>query len=348
MYPNAIRPSGSEDPAPLTPDGATADRPPTLSAPARLLFRWLSHRGTASLEEVIALGMPGTDRALVELGALGLLHRHASALAARPYHDVLRETLITQAQVLGQAMDRLTEGQRRLHLLIAEHDALLGDSAETVQTLGQPGATQDWLAEQPLRAEHRLATLIPSSDYSDEVLETSLARAAESLSRGVALQVVHQRSMLAHPRRADYLRRLEQLGAVVRLREHVPFRMMIIDDRAVGCALHMPGGAVETFVLRGQRLVALLGRIFESVWFDADPITNSAADPIPADVGGALTRQHLTILRYLAEGATDQGIARALGVTPRTVTRRLNEIYEVLGVQSRFQAGSAARRLGLV
>ena len=31
-----------------------------------------------------------------------------------------------------------------------------------------------------------------------------------------------------------------------------------------------------------------------------------------------------------------------------SITRRLNEIYTALGVQSRFQAGSAARRLGLV
>jgi DNA-binding NarL/FixJ family response regulator len=352
VHPKALRPSGSDDPAHLLPDVVAPPRMPTLSAPARLLFRWLSHRGTSAVEDVLALGLPGADRALHELAGLGLIRQQGSNVAARPYHEVLREALINQARVLDQAMHRLSDGQRRLHLLIAEHDTLLGDSAETVQTLDRANGSQDWIEEPPLRAEQRLAALIPASEYSDELLEASLARAAEDLARGVTLQVVHQRSMLAHPRRAEYLRRLEQLGATIRLREHVPFRMMIIDDRAVGCSLHMPGNTVEMFVLRGQRLVALLSRMFDSVWFDADPLSSSASDPAPdpdpAGAAAVLTKQHLTILRYLAEGATDHGIARALGVTPRTVTRRLNEIYEALGVQSRFQAGSAARRLGLV
>jgi DNA-binding NarL/FixJ family response regulator len=54
------------------------------------------------------------------------------------------------------------------------------------------------------------------------------------------------------------------------------------------------------------------------------------------------------ILRLLAEGETDQSIARSLGITTRTVTRRIGEIYEVLGVESRFQAGVAAKELGIV
>ena len=61
-----------------------------------------------------------------------------------------------------------------------------------------------------------------------------------------------------------------------------------------------------------------------------------------------LTEQQQLILRYLAEGETDRMIARRAGVTPRTVTRRISEIYQELQVESRFQAGVAAHRLGLV
>jgi DNA-binding NarL/FixJ family response regulator len=50
----------------------------------------------------------------------------------------------------------------------------------------------------------------------------------------------------------------------------------------------------------------------------------------------------------LADGATDRGIARVLAVAPRTVTRRISELFVELGVESRFQAGIAAHRLGVV
>jgi DNA-binding NarL/FixJ family response regulator len=69
---------------------------------------------------------------------------------------------------------------------------------------------------------------------------------------------------------------------------------------------------------------------------------------VPERRSATLSQAHEGILRLLADGLTDQSIARSMGITTRTVTRRISEIYELLGVEIRFRAGIAARELGIV
>ena len=56
----------------------------------------------------------------------------------------------------------------------------------------------------------------------------------------------------------------------------------------------------------------------------------------------------LGILRALAEGATDQEAAQRVHVSPRTVQRVLDHFKELSGTRTRFAAGVAACRLGLL
>ena len=52
------------------------------------------------------------------------------------------------------------------------------------------------------------------------------------------------------------------------------------------------------------------------------------------------------LLDQLAHGAKDEQIARTLGISLRTVRRRVAAILAELGVESRFQAGVEAARRG--
>jgi DNA-binding NarL/FixJ family response regulator len=61
-----------------------------------------------------------------------------------------------------------------------------------------------------------------------------------------------------------------------------------------------------------------------------------------------LNDQQLQLMRLLACGLPDRSIARRLCLAPRTLARRISEIYRILGVDTRFQAGVAAQRLGLI
>ncbi|WP_385879363.1 response regulator transcription factor [Umezawaea endophytica] len=61
-----------------------------------------------------------------------------------------------------------------------------------------------------------------------------------------------------------------------------------------------------------------------------------------------LNEQQFQLMQMLAGGLPDRSIARRLCLAPRTLARRISEIYRILGVETRFQAGVAAQRLGLI
>jgi DNA-binding NarL/FixJ family response regulator len=54
------------------------------------------------------------------------------------------------------------------------------------------------------------------------------------------------------------------------------------------------------------------------------------------------------LLLELAGGAKDEQIARALGMSVRTVRRRVADLMDELGADSRFQAGVEAVRRGWI
>jgi DNA-binding NarL/FixJ family response regulator len=62
----------------------------------------------------------------------------------------------------------------------------------------------------------------------------------------------------------------------------------------------------------------------------------------------ALNAEQLEVISLLAAGLCDVSIARKLNLGRRTVARRISQIYDVLGVASRFQAGMAVAHFGLV
>ena len=64
--------------------------------------------------------------------------------------------------------------------------------------------------------------------------------------------------------------------------------------------------------------------------------------------GPPLDERDRRILSLLTVGASDQVVARQLGVSVRTVERRVRYLTEHLGAATRFQAGVQAVRRGWV
>ncbi|WP_322767504.1 helix-turn-helix transcriptional regulator [Frankia sp. Cr1] len=293
--------------------------------------------------------------AVHELTNLGLIHSADGWMTVVPYHRAVDAILSEQARIIGQAAECGREAQRRLQILIRESTWLGGDSAGTVlaTSVGEEDAAR-YASGPSARPRASLAAIHPGARFSHEVLDNSVRRAEEDLSAGIRLRVVHQSAALSHPRFAEYLHRLEQLGGQVRLRDNLPFRLIVIDGELAVCCLQWQDGLTETLLLQGARMLCLLGQLFETIWVDSVPLgmapdgCSAAAEMEDTGPVPALTSQHKAIVRYLADGATDRAIAHSLGITTRTVTRRINEIYQALGAQSRFQAGATARRIGII
>jgi DNA-binding CsgD family transcriptional regulator len=167
------------------------------------------------------------------------------------------------------------------------------------------------------------------------------SRVSEMLAEAIASG---RRSRAIYPVRAvteapEALRVRARLGEEVRVMSEVRTRMFILGD--AHAVLPEPlGFADEPRVhVRQRSIVAALTLWFESMWASAMPVPELEAGDISLD-----GRQFL--LEQLMAGATDEVIARKLGIGLRTVRRRIASLMIELGVDTRFQAGVEAVRRG--
>jgi DNA-binding CsgD family transcriptional regulator len=119
-----------------------------------------------------------------------------------------------------------------------------------------------------------------------------------------------------------------------------PDFLLVGDDLAFIFDRDETNRPVMTPVPQASVAKAFLG-IFEHLWAAALP----AATGIQHELGSE-ARQ--VIIRMLGDGATDDAIARTLGISRRTIARHVAEIMHCTGTLSRFQTGMRLAQLGLL
>ncbi|MFF0017391.1 helix-turn-helix domain-containing protein [Streptomyces sp. NPDC005374] len=102
-----------------------------------------------------------------------------------------------------------------------------------------------------------------------------------------------------------------------------------------------PTGSSVALRLTSPVAVAALRHYFELLWREARPLTGA---PPPSD--SARERQRREIVALMQQGFKDEAIARKLGLTTRTVRRRISEFMDELCAETRFAAGAEAQRRG--
>lgn len=169
-----------------------------------------------------------------------------------------------------------------------------------------------------------------------------------ALSRGVQYRVAYASSLLTDPRLLNLAHESMAMGEQARAIGDIPLRVMIVDEsRALVVLPHPsndPGGMIASdadglLVERSPMLDALI-RQFREIWDRATPLTGES----PAGEDGERRR----LLTLLALGMTDAAIARTMGVSERTVHRRVAALAADFGVAGRFQLGVEAERRGLL
>ena len=82
----------------------------------------------------------------------------------------------------------------------------------------------------------------------------------------------------------------------------------------------------------------------ESMWL----LSLQAADaPASRLASAALTPRETEVLSWVAKGKTNRDIGDILGLSPRTVNKHLEHVFEKLGVETRAAATAlAGRELG--
>ncbi|WP_308080135.1 helix-turn-helix transcriptional regulator [Streptomyces sp. NK15101] len=186
----------------------------------------------------------------------------------------------------------------------------------------------------------------------------------EAMRAGVRYRVVYERDALAltDSDTPPLLEHWASLGEEMRVAFGLPLKLVLV-DRATALVVPLaaagpedgpedgPGeprnpegdgeGAVPTAtVLRSRPLLDALGWIFDRVWDSALPVPAALA----AAVDGPLTAHDRRLLTLLLNGYTDQAIGSQLGVSERTVQRRVRRLLALAGARSRLQLGWHAAR----
>jgi len=211
-------------------------------------------------------------------------------------------------------------------------DPSLGDLVEVVT--GREDIEQLWLALLD-GAREQVAILEKPPFVQLDIVGPELA----VLARGVPVRSVYERATLLQPAKLAEVRALvaagEQAGTAVGL----PFKLALVDFRW-GLLPLAPGTELSgALVVRPSPLLDALLQTFEAQWARAVPVP--APDPQSTD-------SQVELLTLLAAGMTDERIARQLGVSARTVQRRVSALMSGLGADNRFQAGVQANRRGLL
>jgi DNA-binding CsgD family transcriptional regulator len=319
-----------------------------VSSPAETLYLHLLHDPDLRFDELTRqLGWNADEvrTALDELSRLALLRTSLeNPLALRPVApDVGLESLLArrQAELLAR-QHQLEAGRATLAMLVAEYAERRpqGDRNMIEEIVGLD-EVRSRLESLSAATRSEVLSLMPDGAQRPETMEASKPLDAALLGRGVRMCTVYLASVRNDPASVAYTSWLSGIGGQVRTVPTLPLRLIIVDRSTALIPINPGDSSVGAAVLTGGGAVSAMCALFDQIWQAATPL----GLPAPRDDQG-LGADEREVLRMLANGDTDDLIARRLSVSTRTVGRLASELMRRLGTRSRFQMGVRASELG--
>jgi predicted transcriptional regulator len=283
---------------------------------------------------------PDVEQALARLRRRGLVvvrPEQQHRLHAAPPDITLRLMALQRLDDLHKAQLAIAQLSQRY-----QRSGVPG-GAEPVEVLEGATAIAERYGQLQRDARREIQSLVAAPVIA--VPPTANSGQQDALRAGVRYRVVYERTTLEGDGQPTPLLLDEwaALGEEMRVAIEVPFKGSIFDGRVVLVVLrHLPPGeAAKALVVHTPTLVDALCWVFRRVWESAVPVHTALATP--AD--GPLAPDDRRLLSLLLAGYTDQAIAAQVGVSMRTVQRRVQRLLVLAGVQTRLQLGwQAARR----
>ena len=280
-------------------------------------------------------------RALDELEQLGLVARSASTSEPVPAPPGIALSALLQVRLreIDETHRRLDDARTAIEELSEQfQDTIRENAADLIDVVhGEEALARRFVQLVAGAADEIL--LLDKPPYAQTPGDFS--EMEHALRRGVTVRVIYDNESLHIPGSLANAQRLRALGEHGRVAANLPLKLLIV-DREWGLLPMSVGGAplAATAVIHTSALLNALTFLFEHLWAAARDLipTGDAIDELPAEVRD--------ILALLAAGLKDEAIARHLGLSLRTVSRRVGELLDVLGAQTRFQAGLKAHDRG--
>lgn len=314
-----------------------------LTAAEESTYLALVRQGSAPLPQLADrtdLTAAQVRRALAGLHRKGLVHRtpapHDKVVPVPP--DLAVEQLIQRRMA---ELERTREAAHRL-ADEAQHRIANRSTEDLIEIVSGRAAVGRAFDRVQRTAQREMRVLVaPPFAKPNEVNRTQLDREAA----GVVYRGVYDASVLDDPASAAAAAVHVRSGEQARLIHSLPTKLAIADSELALLPLSYSTSAHDAALLvHPCGLLDALIALFETVWALATPLSLAAGDELAADRGiSAGDRQ---LLSLLVAGLTDEAAAGRLGVSRRTVVRRVQHLMEMTSSRSRLQLGWQARERG--
>ncbi|HEY4023802.1 MAG TPA: helix-turn-helix transcriptional regulator [Pseudonocardiaceae bacterium] len=257
-----------------------------------------------------------------QVGLAALLSRQEAELRAR------QEQLSASKLALEHAIEEYTDCQRRQNYAGAEQMIGIDEIRTRIETLAHESTTE-------------IMGFAPDGAQTQANMQASNPLDASILSRGVRLRTIYLDSITKDRSSMSYAQWLIEQGGHIRTMPTLPTRMIIYDRTAAVLPIDPENSSKGAVLLTGIGVIMALCELFDLTWERASLLGSAAAA-----INDGLNPQERAVLKLLAQGNTDEAVARKLGVSVRTGRRIMASITTRLGAQSRFQAGATAAMRG--
>jgi len=299
--------------------------------------------------EMLVTSLPAESAAVaVALEALedkGLVARSMVA----PDHFVASPPAVALGSLIVQRQEDVRRTQLELAVLTEQYRGSAAERTvnDVVDVVRGPQAVAQRFGQLQRGARRQVQALVKSQiavvSPEDNVQEDV------ALRRGVAYQVVLERTAFDRPGFADLVEESIAAGEQLRVTGQVPLRMIVADRQLGLLPLQQASddsGAGALLVHPSGLLDAMLA-LFDLVWAQASPLVMSGHGPeVDERAADRIDDTDARVLTLLLAGLTDHAIGSQLGVSLRTVQRRVHRLMERTGATTRFQLGHEAARRG--
>jgi len=304
----------------------------------------------AQVAEVLDLSDVAVKELLADLQEVGLV----SSVDSEPIRYAPTPPDVGFAPLLLRGLEDLDQARGAVAQLTDEHRATTRrrDANQLVEVVTGTNAIRQQLRNLQLSTRSEILwfcraghVAMASSDNDEEFA---------MLARDVSYRVIYEQALLEEPGMIDNLMLGIRAGEVARATPTLPVRMAI-SDRAIALCPLVSGrdGVTEptAALVRDSNLLTALLALFDSYWAASSPLRVS--EDISTDTPGIslvsptdpTSGEERELLSLLVAGVSDKAIATRLGVSPRTVQRRISELMAQTRAQSRMQlAWQVARR----
>jgi hypothetical protein len=256
-----------------------------------------------------------------------------------PPSFALRRIVARESRQMAEAARALEQVEGELRRYVIEHQVGRADR-ESVSVDVIPGPQLvDVLETLVTTTTGEMVFLRPDQWRQPDGLRMD-GHVIEAVRRGRGSRAIYPLAIVDDTH--DSVRERVDAGERIRMLADVPSRMAVFGRDVAVLPDRWGGGPIgSALLLREPAVVRACRALFEELWDRALPVPALPdAGAEEADAGRRL------LLELLAGGAKDEQIARATGLSLRTVRRRIAAMMADLGVDTRFQAGMESARRG--